>query len=559
MTIAATPPEAAPARPIPTTRPAVPEAAAAVPAPPVAVPEAAADVSDTPRRTRATTLRLVTVLALVGGAILAAIGFAGSYKALQALGESRGLGRFSYVFPIGLDAGIVVLLALDLLLIRRRTPWPVLRWLAHVFTVGTVLFNAAAGERSIREDPVGAALHGVIPLMFIAAVEAGRRLVIRITALEDGHQTDGVPLHRWFLAPAPTFALWRRMKLWGIRSYREAVAREQDLKVYRVMLKREYGSVRAAPSDARLPLIMAPYGLSIEEALELPRRQAEREKALEEARKAAEAAAEQAAQERRTQAEIAALHRQGAIQAARAEVTAATRAAEAQAQAQIAAAEQLAQLEKQALESATIAEAKARAAEAARREAEERRAQAAAEAEAAELERQAAQARAEAAEAEKAAEAEAQAFETQAAAEARRRAAEEDERAAEIELRAAEARRAAAEMEAFEARAAEEAERARLAAAEANRRAAEMEEAAAEARRRAAEIELRAVEMEDAAQLKPSERAARKVARMALAEAGGRADALPLERIVEVLGVSTSTASERRREAAELLAAGYRP
>lgn len=552
MTIAAMPPEAAPARPIPTTRPGVP-------APPVAVPETAATVSDTPRRTRAdTTLRLVTSVALAGGAILAGIGFAGSYKALQALGEAKGLGRFSYVFPIGLDAGIVVLLALDLLLIRRRTPWPALRWLAHAFTAGTVVFNASSGG-PIREDPVGAALHGVIPLMFIAAVEAGRRLVIKLTKLEDGHQGDGVPLYRWVLAPRTTAALWRRMRLWGISSYREAVDREQELTVYRVMLEREYGSVRKAPSDARLPLTMAPYGLTVDEALALPRRQAEREKALKAAQQAAEEAARQEAEERRAQAQIAALRRQSAIQAAQAEAEAAARAAEAQAQAQVTAAERLAQLEEQAVETATIAEAKAKAAAAARQEAEERRAQAAAEAEAAELERQAAQARAEAAEAEKAAEAEARAVETQAAAEARRRAAEEEEAAAEIERRAAETRRAAAEMAAREARAAEEAERARLAAAEANRRAAEMEEAAAEARRRAAEMELRAVEMEDAAQLKPSERAARRVARLALAEAGGRAEALPLERIVEVLGVSTSTASERRREAAELLAAGYRP
>ncbi|MFC7634688.1 DUF2637 domain-containing protein [Streptomyces thermogriseus] len=555
MTIAAMPPEAAPARPIPTTRPGVP-------APPVAVPETAATVSDTPRRTRAdTTLRLVTSVALAGGAILAGIGFAGSYKALQALGEAKGLGRFSYVFPIGLDAGIVVLLALDLLLIRRRTPWPALRWLAHAFTAGTVVFNASSGWTHSR-GPGGRC--------------APRRHPADVYCCRGGwpppgHQADeagGRPPEGTGSrctagsSPPPTAALWRRMKLWGISSYREAVdpgagthglpgdagarVRQRPRKPRRMPgCPLTHGPVRA--DRRRGPGAAPPSGGAGEGAGRPPSRPLRRPPG-------------RRPEERRAQAQIAALRRQSAIQAAQAEAEAAARAAEAQAQAQVTAAERLAQLEEQAVETATIAEAKAKAAAAARREAEERRAQAAAEAEAAELERQAAQARAEAAEAEKAAEAEAQAFETQAAAEARRRAAEEEEAAAEIERRAAESpagrRRNGGP---FEARAAEEAERARLAAAEANRRAAEMEEAAAEARRRAAEIELRAVEMEDAAQLKPSERAARKVARMALAEAGGRAEALPLERIVEVLGVSTSTASERRREAAELLAAGYRP
>lgn len=560
MTIAATPPTAAPAPAVPTTRAAVPTTQDRIPGAAPAVPTPPDAASTTPRRDRSeTTMRLVTVLALAGGVVLAGIGFAGSYKALQALGQAKGFGDFSYVFPIGLDAGIVVLLALDLLLIRRRTPWPVLRLLAHTFTAGTIWFNAASGDKPPSEDLVGAGMHAVIPLMFIASVEAGRRLVIRITALEDGRHSEGVPLHRWLLSPRPTFALWRRMKLWAVTSYQEAVAREQALTVYRVLLEKKYGSVRKAPAEERLPLTMAPYGLAIDEALDLPRQQQEREKTLEDAKKAADAAAQEREADRAAQAQIAALKRHGAVQAAQVEVAAATGQAEAKARAELTAAERQAQLEEEALETATVAEAKARAAAAARKEADERKAQAAAEAEAAELERQAAETRKAAAEADRIAAAEAQAIETQAVAEARKAAAEADRAAAEIERAAAETRRAAAEAD---RRAAEEDARRRAAfadAKDAERRAAETERAAAAARRAAAGIELRAVEMEDAAQLKPSERAARKVARLALAEAGGHAEALPLERIAEVLGVSASTASERRREAAELLATGYRP
>ncbi|MFF0164020.1 DUF2637 domain-containing protein [Streptomyces sp. NPDC005263] len=512
MTIAATPPTAAPAPTVPTTRPAVPAAHDRVPAAPAAVPETPPAASAAPRRDRSeTTIRGVTILALVGGAILAGIGFAGSYKALQGLGQAKGFGDFAYVFPIGLDAGIIVLLALDLLLIRRRTPWPVLRLLAHTFTVGTVVFNAASGGKPIGEDLVGAGMHAVIPLMFIASVEAGRRLVIRITALEDGRQTDGVPLHRWLLAPGPTFALWRRMKLWDVPTYAEAVAREQALKVYRVMLERRYGSVRKAPSDVRLPLTMAPYGLTIAEALELPRVEAEREKALEDAQKAAEATAAEREADRAAQAQIAALKRQGAVQAAQVEVAAATGQVETRARAELVAAERAATAETEAIESATIAEAKAREA-------------------AAEL----------------------------AAAEARKRAAGIDHDAAETERAAAETRARAAEAEAREEAARTATVRAREARAEAEARAAGMELDAAETRRRAAEIERAAVEAEDVARLSPKERMHRKVARMILT-AGGTADALPIHDVAEAFGVSVSTASEYRTAAAALLADGYRP
>ncbi|MEU0991103.1 DUF2637 domain-containing protein, partial [Streptomyces sp. NPDC005953] len=70
--------------------------------------------------------RLVAVVA--GGAVaIAAIGFAGSYTAVRELAERKGFGDFAHAFPIGIDAGIVVLLALDLLLTWLRIPFPLLR------------------------------------------------------------------------------------------------------------------------------------------------------------------------------------------------------------------------------------------------------------------------------------------------------------------------------------------------------------------------------------------------------------------------------------------------
>ncbi|RIH58394.1 DUF2637 domain-containing protein [Streptomyces sp. SHP22-7] len=55
-------------------------------------------------------------------------------------------------------------------------------------------------------------MHGVIPLLFIVAVEAARRAFVKAS---DTRDSQGVPLARWLLSPGRTAALWRRMKLWA--------------------------------------------------------------------------------------------------------------------------------------------------------------------------------------------------------------------------------------------------------------------------------------------------------------------------------------------------------
>ncbi|MET8102679.1 DUF2637 domain-containing protein, partial [Streptomyces sp. NPDC005236] len=60
--------------------------------------------------------KILIGVVVAGALVIAGIGFAGSYTAVRELALKKGFGNFSYVFPIGIDAGIGVLLALDLLL-----------------------------------------------------------------------------------------------------------------------------------------------------------------------------------------------------------------------------------------------------------------------------------------------------------------------------------------------------------------------------------------------------------------------------------------------------------
>ncbi|MGW1564406.1 DUF2637 domain-containing protein [Streptomyces sp. NPDC002144] len=207
--------------------------------------------------------RVLIGVVVTGAVIIAGIGFAGSYAAVRELAIKKGFGNFAYVFPIGIDAGICVLLALDLLLTWIRIPFPLLRPTAWLLTAATIAFNGAAAW----PDPLGVGMHGVIPILFIVAVEAARHAIGRIADITADKHMEGVRLTRWLLSPLPTFLLWRRMKLWELRSYEQVIKLEQERLVYRARLHSRFGRAwrRKAPVESLMPLRLARYGVPLAE------------------------------------------------------------------------------------------------------------------------------------------------------------------------------------------------------------------------------------------------------------------------------------------------------
>ncbi|MFD8549781.1 DUF2637 domain-containing protein [Streptomyces sp. NPDC059649] len=495
---------------------------------PAAAGVAGAKMADPPatagRRVPPAVTRSLAVATVLGMVPVAAIGFASSYSTLRAAAVSKGFAPdLADWVPIGIDGAILAFIALDLFLVARRIPWPVMRFAAHAMTLATVVFNATGTGKSVAADPVRAGWHGLMPLLFIIGVEAARKLLVHAAQLATNTVTDRIPLHRWMLAPLPTARLYRRMRLAGVRSYPEMIEREQDLAGYRVWLTQQHGGdLSRATEIERLPMTMAPRGYTVAEALALPERwaaeQAERERQAAE-RKRLEA--ERRADEEK-RARLRAIRDRGEIQQAEHQVEAETSAAQAQAE-------------------QTRAEADA-AAEAARIRAEQTRLRA-----------------------ERTAKAEAEALESEDAAAARLRAAEKEEEAARAAHRAQEERRKAEQekLEADRAVAARKAEKARTVAAE--RQIAEDEERKAAAELRAQEHRRAAAEAEEAAQaaedllrLTPRERRERRVARMIVA--AGAVDAVPLADIETELNVARTTAGEIRQAAANLLQTGaYQP
>ncbi|MFI1052287.1 DUF2637 domain-containing protein [Streptomyces griseoruber] len=207
--------------------------------------------------------RVLIGVVVTGAVIIAGIGFAGSYAAVRELALQKGFGNFSYVFPIGIDAGICVLLALDLLLTWIRIPFPLLRQTAWLLTAATIAFNGAAAW----PDPLGTGMHAVIPILFVVAVEAARHAIGRIADITADKHMEGVRITRWLLSPVPTFLLWRRMKLWELRSYDQVIKLEQERLVYQARLRSRFGRAwrRKAPVESLMPLRLARYGVPLAE------------------------------------------------------------------------------------------------------------------------------------------------------------------------------------------------------------------------------------------------------------------------------------------------------
>ncbi|MFD9316882.1 DUF2637 domain-containing protein [Streptomyces sp. NPDC060053] len=209
------------------------------------------------------THRVLIGVVVTGAVIIAGIGFAGSYAAVRELALEKGFGNFSYVFPIGIDAGICVLLALDLLLTWIRIPFPLLRQTAWLLTAATIAFNGAAAW----PDPLGTGMHAVIPILFVVSVEAARHAIGRIADITADKHMEGVRITRWLLSPLPTFLLWRRMKLWELRSYEQVIKLEQERLVYQARLRSRFGRAwrRKAPVESLMPLRLARYGVPLAE------------------------------------------------------------------------------------------------------------------------------------------------------------------------------------------------------------------------------------------------------------------------------------------------------
>ncbi|KAF4408754.1 DUF2637 domain-containing protein [Streptomyces lycii] len=177
---------------------------------------------------------LLGSVAVAAGAV-GILGLVSSFDAVAGAAERWGFGA-PWMLPVGIDVAIPVFTAANLLLIRVNMPLAWVRFVPWALTLVTCWLNVAAGHTLSAK-----LAHGTMPLLWVVLSEIAAHVYASRIGAVTGRRMEKIRRSRWLLAPVSTFALWRRMTLWEITSYTEALTRERQRQLDRAELRERYG------------------------------------------------------------------------------------------------------------------------------------------------------------------------------------------------------------------------------------------------------------------------------------------------------------------------------
>ncbi|MFD8570923.1 DUF2637 domain-containing protein [Streptomyces sp. NPDC059639] len=189
--------------------------------------------SQVPPLSRPETWLLGAVAVLAAG--VGGLGLASSFEAVSAAGARWGFAS-PWMLPVGIDTAIPVLTAAFLLLIRTDMPLSWVRFVPWALTGVTCWLNIAAGHSLSAK-----LAHGTMPLLWVVLSEVAAHVYASRIGAVTGRRMEKIRRSRWLLAPLSTFALWRRMTLWEVTSYSEALGRERERQLARAGLRERHG------------------------------------------------------------------------------------------------------------------------------------------------------------------------------------------------------------------------------------------------------------------------------------------------------------------------------
>ncbi|WP_328920331.1 DUF2637 domain-containing protein [Streptomyces sp. NBC_00208] len=164
-----------------------------------------------------------------------ALGLISSFDAVSAAALRWGFGA-PWMLPVGIDLAIPVFTVANLMLIRMDMALAWVRFVPWALTLVTCGLNVSAGHGTWAK-----VAHGTMPLLWVVFSEIAAHIyAVRIGAVT-GRRMDKIRASRWLLAPLSTFALWRRMTLWEVTSYGDALARERERLLARAALRERHG------------------------------------------------------------------------------------------------------------------------------------------------------------------------------------------------------------------------------------------------------------------------------------------------------------------------------
>ncbi|MBG0814171.1 DUF2637 domain-containing protein [Planomonospora sp. ID82291] len=173
--------------------------------------------------------------------VLGLLGFVNSFDGV-ADAAAPTFGALAWTVPLGIDLGIAVFSALDIVLARldMRVRW--LRFIPWALTGATIYLNISPYlDTPTGVNWFGIVSHALLPMLWVVAVEVGAHVLRKRAGLANPERMERIRASRWLLATPSTFALWRRMVLWEVRSYPVALEREKERVLARTDLQDRYG------------------------------------------------------------------------------------------------------------------------------------------------------------------------------------------------------------------------------------------------------------------------------------------------------------------------------
>lgn len=180
--------------------------------------------------------KAVIALAAVGATAVSVIGLLSSYKSLSTTAATSWGWQSPWTLPVGIDLAIPSFTLIGLLLIQFDIPVGWVPLFPRALTAATVYLNWSAD----RTTP-GRIGHAALVMLWVVFSEIAGRVYAHQAALKSDARMERVRRIRWVLAPFSTMSLWRRMQLWEITSYREALSLERNRKLVRADLRERFG------------------------------------------------------------------------------------------------------------------------------------------------------------------------------------------------------------------------------------------------------------------------------------------------------------------------------
>lgn len=174
-------------------------------------------------------------LAVVGMLAVGIYGLVISYWTVRELAVELHM-PLPHIFPIGIEGGMVAVLAIDIVLTWIGRPIGWLRQVARILAGTAIGINAYAGA---EHGLAAVIMHALAPAILIVGVEALRHHLLVI--LQVPEEREPIPRGRWLLAPLSTVAMWRRMILWQQPRYSDALDTHLDRHEAIAELRRAFG------------------------------------------------------------------------------------------------------------------------------------------------------------------------------------------------------------------------------------------------------------------------------------------------------------------------------